>query len=67
MKNMKKLLIIPILAFSLMSCDSHFSEPTNVRDQNYTFSNGSAVMAWLADSYNYMPNSFFCTLTDTVE
>lgn len=64
---MKKLLIIPILAFSLMSCDSHFSEPTNVRDLNYTFSNGSAVMAWLADSYNYMPNSFFCTLTATVD
>lgn len=64
---MKKLLIIPILAFSLFSCDSHFSEPTNVRDLNYTFSNGSAVMAWLADSYNYMPNSFFCTLTATVD
>lgn len=67
MKNIKKILLVLTIAFAASSCDDYFSEPTNIKDLDYTFSNGKEVVAWLADSYSYLPNPFLSILTTDVD
>jgi hypothetical protein len=67
MKIIKNTFLALIICFALASCDDFFSTPTNIRDLNYTFSNGHEVISWLADSYSYIPNPFLCILTTDVD
>lgn len=67
MKKINKILLLIIIVLTGSSCDDHFSEPTNIKDLNYTFSNGKEVISWLADSYSYIPNPFLTILTTEVD
>lgn len=67
MKNIIKKALVLMMVLGSTSCDDFFSEPTNIKDLNYTFSNGKEVISWLADSYSYIPNPFLCILTTDVD
>lgn len=66
MKNLRNI-ACALLIGCMSSCEDYFSEPTNIKDLNYTFSNGKEVIAWLADSYSYIPNPFLSILTTDVD
>ncbi len=67
MRIIKNTFLALIICLALPSCDDYFSTPTNIKDINYTFSNGKEVISWLADSYSYIPNPFLCLLTTDVD
>jgi len=67
MKNIKRILLVLTIVLTAPSCDDYFSEPTNIKDLEYTFSNGKEVISWLADSYSYIPNPFLSILTTDVD
>lgn len=44
-----------VFAFLMTSC-SFFEEPTNIRDLDYVFSNGTATREWLSRAYSFIPD-----------